>query len=150
MKSNKLNFGKTDLQIDGVDNYPEITPIIQQTLARLMGFDSFTGLYRQLLADSDGRLLVSTAATQASSGNTSQTTIGVASGALVGANPTRKAVYIYNNGSQPIFINYGSAAVAVTSFPLAPAGYLIEDKFLGAINAIALVAGQDVRMLELS
>lgn len=149
MKSNKNGLWKTNLQIVEVDHYPEISTDIQSTLDRLMGFDANNEQFNLLLCDSDGRLLVSTSATQGASAVNSAPVVGVATTILLAANLSRKIVYIFNNGTSPIFVTYGVPATLALGFPIAPGGAFIEDRYLGAINAISSIAGQDTRVVEI-
>jgi len=149
MKSNKLGFGKTDLQVVNPELYPDISDAIQQTLDRLLGYDVGNGQYKTLVCDSDGRLLVSTSALATSNANNSAATVGVASAQVVGANANRKSIYFCNNGTAVIYLGYGIDATLITGFPLPVGGYLFEDKYLGAIFAISTVAAQNLRVLEI-
>lgn len=149
MKANKPGFADTDLQIDDREFYPEIQPGIIQTLSRLMGFDSSNSRYRALLADVDGRLLVSTSATQGSVAVNSQVNVGVASGQVVAANASRKSVYMFNLGTVNIYVNYGNPAIVASSFPILPNTGIFEDRYLGVINAISTIAAQDLRVIEI-
>lgn len=149
MKSNRGGFSKTNLQIDPVERYPDISSDIQSTLARLMGFDPNNEQFNLLLCDSDGRLLISSSASVAASANNAAAVVGIATTVLLVANPSRKAAYIYNNGTVTIYTMYGNPATLALGFPIPPAGVFIEDRYLGQINAISTLAGQDVRLVEI-
>lgn len=149
MKANKQGFANTDLQIEGYNAYPDISDNIQQTLARLLGFDANNQIYRALLTDPDGRLYVSTSATQAASAVNSQVTVGVVSVALVSQNNSRRSLTIQNLGAAPIYLAYGQAALVATGIQIPSNGIYIEDRYLGAVNAISSAAGNDVRILEI-
>jgi hypothetical protein len=149
MKANKLGFGKTDLQNSNPELYPDISDAIQQTLARLLGFDIANSQYKSLVVDSDGRLLVSTSALATTNSTNSAVSVGVASTAVVAANANRKSIYLYNNGTLPIFVGYGLAATLALGFPIPVGGAIFEDKYLGSIFAISTLAAQDLRVLEI-
>lgn len=149
MKANKPGFGNTDLQTTIIDHYPEIEDKIVQTLSRLMGFDNANQLYRQLLADADGRLLVSSSPTQATIAVNSAAVVGIVSSQILAANNSRRSAYIQNLGGVPIYIAYGIPAAIATGLQIPVGGIFIEDRYLGAINAISTVAAQDVRIVEI-
>lgn len=149
MKVTKNNFANTDIGLSPYLVNPEISETIQQTLARLLGWDNDTQQFKLILVDGDGRVLVSTSPTQASSGVNSQATVGVASSVILAANTLRKQYIIQNLGTTAIYLGFGSAAVVATGFQLPPNGIIADDVFIGEIQAISTVAAQDVRIVEM-
>lgn len=141
-------FNTLDL---GLQPYVKDIPIsdnLQQTLDRLMAFDVNNKTWRTLKSDSDGRLYVTTAPTQTTIAPQSNPTVGVAQSAILGANPSRKLMIIQNLGGSPIYLGFGNNITAATGFQIAPGQTFIDDHFLGVVNAISGVAGQDVRIVE--
>jgi len=149
VKANQDNFGNLDIASFERNPYPEISEDVQQTLSRLLGYDLGNGIYRRLLCDSDGRLYVSTSVTQGAVAVNSAVTVSLASIQLAAANGSRKSIYIQNLGANAIYVNYGATASIVTGLQIPSGGTFIEDRYLGIITAIALVAGNDVRIVEM-
>jgi len=149
VKANKDGFASTDLEIVSFDAYPEISIDIQQSLSRLLAFDSLNKRFKTLLCDSDGRLYVSTAATPTNTATNSAASVGVATSQIVAANASRKQITFQNLGSVPIFISYGTPATLATGYQIPVGGSFIEDKYTGAVNAISTLAAQDVRIVEI-
>lgn len=150
MKANQDNFANLDSGIFNRNPYPDISEDVQQTLSRSYAYDAGNGINRRILCDSDGRLLVSTSASTSAAANNSQITVSLVSVQLVAANGSRKYLAIENLGANPIYIVLGSVALVATGFQIPSGGIWIEDRYLGAINAIATIAGNDVRIQEVS
>jgi hypothetical protein len=147
--SNRDGFDNEDLNPNKQLRKPSISENITRTLARLMGFHVGTATWKLLQSDIDGRLLVSSSSTQTNTATNSNPTVGVASAAILNANPTRRQYIIYNNGSVNIYLGFGTAAVVTNSLPVPPGGIFIDDVFTGVVNAISGTAGQDVRVVEM-
>lgn len=148
-ESYKDGFGNTDLQLDPYDKKPTISDNIQQTIARLLGWHAASLTYKTILADTDGRLLVSSSPTQSALATSSQANVLLVSVQLLAANPNRKQYILENLGANPIFLGFGSNAIAASGFSLPSGGIFADDVWVGAITAIALVGSNDVRIVEM-
>jgi hypothetical protein len=131
----------------------QMLAVRQDTLSSSVSAD---GDYGSLKLNSDGRLYVDAilsadpSVSETAIANTA-TSVGNTATDLVGTDLTgREYVAIYNNGNQRIYVG-GSGVSVATGFPVAPKSY-IEMRAGAAIDlhAIASVAGQDTRILELS
>lgn len=84
-------------------------------------------------------------------GTPTQVSIGTTSSTLIAANPNRLYAHIVNNSGQPIYIQYSVSAALNQGIKLPPGSfYTIESNnlWLGAINAIGVMAGQLIDILE--
>ena len=149
MKIQRQGIGNYASGQNPYNNNPDVTQEIQSTLSRLLGFDISAEAWRDLLVDSDGRLLVSTAPTISSSINQFATTVGLVSGILIAENVNRKSILIQNLGTVPIYIEYDASASLVGGIRIPVDGSYFENAYIGQISAISTVAAQDVRVLEL-
>lgn len=147
-KSQLANVNNTALTLVPFEFSPEIDPKLLQTFSREMGWDANNGIWRMLLTDVDGRLLVSTSVTQGANANQFALNVGLASVQIIGANNSRRTIIIQNLGINSIYVNFGSNGSTVTGLVIPSNGTLIEDHFLGAINAISLGATNDVHIVE--
>lgn len=147
-KSQKANFFRTDLSLAPNPVLPEVDEKIQQAITRLLGWDTNNELWRSLLTDQDGRLLVSTSVTQGQSAVQTAVSVGVATVQLIGINTSRRLIMIQNLGAAAIYINFGNPGSLTTGFQIPSNGVFIDDHFLGAINAISAAAANDVRVTE--
>lgn len=73
-------------------------------------------------------------------------TVGTTSGLIAAANPNRKALTIFNNGTATIYISDDTATT--DDFPIAPGASYTTTTTTAAIYGISGSAGQDVRTLE--
>lgn len=84
-------------------------------------------------------------------GMPTQIVVGTTSVTLFAANPNRKYLHIVNNSGQTIFIQYSVSAALNQGIKLFPNTFYTVDSnnlWLGEINAIGLVAGQLIDILE--
>lgn len=84
-------------------------------------------------------------------GYPTQMSVGNTSIQIFPANPLRKYAHIFNNSSEAIFIQYSSAAALNQGIKIGPGGFFtleIDNLWLGIINAIGLMSGQLVDILE--
>jgi len=147
-KSIKANVNRTDLALNPNPVQPDVDEKLIQSFARLLIWDSSNEIWKLALSDADGRLLVTTSATQASVANQPQINVALVSIQLLAANPSRRLVIIQNLGANPIFVNFGSTALAASGLQIGSGQTFIDDHTNGVINAIALVGSNDVRIVE--
>lgn len=148
-KANKVGFADTDLELEPYDRSPVISDDIQQSLTRLMGWDDNNNIWRSALVDVEGKLKVSSSATQTDIASNGLAVVGVASIALAAANPDRRQIIIQNKGTVAIYIGFGVTPVVGTHFEIPVNGTFADDVFTGIINAIASLAAQNVIVVEM-
>lgn len=86
-----------------------------------------------------------------SPGYPTQVEIGNTSAILLPANPERKYAHIFNNSSNTIYIQFSSDAALNQGIRLNPGNlYVLSGSglWLGVVNAIALISGQFIDVLE--
>lgn len=148
MNSTRDGFGNTDLGLTPYVPFPDIDEKIQQTISRLLGWDYLSDIYRSLIVDSDGRLLVSSSPTKADSGNNSAVTVDNVGVTLLANNPLRKSYVIQNLGVNIVYIQFGNTPLTTTGIALDTNGILTDDIYTGIITAITSVGNSDVRIVE--
>lgn len=80
-------------------------------------------------------------------------TVGIVSGLVVAANALRKGLILVNTSANRISLGFGAAAVLDSGATLYPQGAYNMDEYdfdLGAVNAIASVAGSNLAIQEYS
>ena len=148
-KSQKDGFDNTDALISPHIDLPDVSDDIQQTLARLLGWDSNNQLFRLVTVDSNGALFGSIGPQKVTTFVVTAFTVGVAAVQLFISNGSRKSLLILNNSANAIFIGPTNGVTTATGFPLAPGASYSDDLNNGPIWAISAVAGNNVRTLEL-
>lgn len=128
---------------------PEVSADIQQTLSRLIGWDYVAEEWRDILVDSEGRILTSTGATVALTATHSSANLLLASVVLLPTNDDRNSFTIYNNGTDPVEIMYASTAVLGQGIVILPGVLYSENAWSGEVSAISSVTGQNLRIMEL-
>lgn len=84
-------------------------------------------------------------------GTPTQISVGTSSTLLIAANPNRLYAHVVNNSGETIFIQYSVSAALNQGIRIPSRGfYTIESTnlWLGDINAIGLIAGQLIDILE--
>lgn len=77
--------------------------------------------------------------------------VAASSTQVVAANENRKEVVIVNDSDAVVYLGYGASAALNKGIRLnASGGALVEDRFKGAINAIAASSGKVVTVTEVS
>ena len=149
LKVLKDGFNRYQGGFNPYDVSPNVSEDIQQTLSRLVGWDIAGEQWRDIIVDSDGRVLTSSGATVATIAAHSNPTVGLVSVALLPSNPDRNSFTIFNNSGNDIEIQYAATAVLGQGIVLKPSVLFIEDTWSGAVSAISSVAANNVRVLEL-
>ena len=145
----KEGFGVEDLDPTGANFLPELSDDIQRTLARLLGFHETSAKFKLLLCDTDGRLLVSSSATQASTATNSVQTVDATGETLLNDNTSRKQYIIQNLGTADIYITFGDTPATATGFKLVPDAVFADDVYTGKVTAITVSGSADVRIVEM-
>lgn len=86
-----------------------------------------------------------------SPGSPGQVTVGLMSTQLLAANNNRKYAHLFNNSGSPIFIQYSADAAVNTGIWIPNRTlYTLEttNLWLGSVNAIGVVGGQLIDILE--
>lgn len=86
-----------------------------------------------------------------SPGYPTQVSVGVTSVLLIAANTARKYFHIFNNSSQPIYIQYQVSAALNQGIRINSGTFFTldsENLWLGTINGIGFIAGQLIDVLE--
>lgn len=142
------DLAKHDFQFDRwITEYP-VAESLDQTLARLIGYDPSAELFRFVAVDSSGRLVVNVGALKTKVIVTSQVMVFGATILLVSENDDREEIDIYNIGTDQIAIAGSSPVAAATSFIIPVGASYSTDKYNGAIYAISFGGSADVRILE--
>lgn len=98
-----------------------------------------------------GNLTVGSGFITISPGYPTQVTVGTTSVQLFPAYPTRKYAHIFNNSTQAIYIQYQSSAAPNQGIKIAPGSFFTLDSdnlWLGVVNAIGIIAGQMIDVLQ--
>lgn len=149
-KSTKPGFGDSDIGMSPYLPFPNLSEDIQQTLARLLGWDYLSFVYRSLIVDSDGRLLVSTSPTKSDSAVNSAVTVDNVGVTLLANNPLRKSYVIQNLGANIVYVRFGLVPLVATGIAVDTNGVLTDDIYTGIITAITSAGNSDVRITEFS
>lgn len=140
----------------GIDNdgqypqSPEVSETLQDTLGRTFGWDYANSNWKPAIIDTDGRLLVSTSPTKASSSVASSASPTTTSAVILSANADRKEAIIQNIGGVAVYISFGGTANITNSFLLIPDATLIVDVWLGAMAAITASGTGSLIIQEMS
>lgn len=110
------------------------------------------GYLRQLVSNTSGGVTPgSSGFGTLSPGYPTQITIGNTSSLLLPANTSRVYAHIFNNSAQPIYIQYQAVAALNQGIRINPGNYFTlsgDDLWLGDVNAIGLISGQQIDVLE--
>lgn len=105
--------------------------------------------------DASGHVIISGADSGAfdtlSPGYPTQVTVGTTSVLLIPANPIRKYAHISNNSGESIYIQFQSSAALNQGVKIGPGGFYtleVNNLYRGDINAIGLIAGQKIDVVE--
>ncbi len=145
----KPNFAQSDLQLFPFEPNLEVSDQIQRAVSFGYGWHSTSERWKSILVDADGRVLVSSSATQAASGSFSNTVVGAAALAVLGENLTRRQYIIQNLGTVAIYLGFTSALTVANGLQIPVNGVWIDDKYVGAVYLISSLAAQDVRYQEI-
>jgi glucose/arabinose dehydrogenase len=148
LSTTNQGFNDTENSLHPYSPNIKVDNFIQQALSRLMGFDALNHIWRNLKTDQDGRLYVSTSASQNATAVNSAVTVAQVSIQLLAANPNRKQLVIQNLGANNIFFTYGATAIAATGIAVQNNQTYIDNSYVGVVTAISLVGNNDVRILE--
>ena len=147
-KTTLEGFENTEPVIEPFDRRPEISDDIQQGLDRLLAWDDNNNRFRLVRLDADGRLLVSSGATQTDAVTHSNTGVTFGGVTLIPANPNRKAFLIRNIGTDDIWVKLGLGAVAGSDLLLQVKEIFIDDLYTGVVTAMSPIGIQPTLMME--
>lgn len=86
-----------------------------------------------------------------SPGYPTQVAVGITSVIIIASNPLRKYAHVANNSGAAIYIQYAVSAALNQGVKISPGGFFtleIENLWTGDVNAIGLVSGQLIDVLE--
>lgn len=113
-----------------------------------------SGNLQPIKVDSSGAVIVSNSGngfSALSSGYPTQRTVGTTSVTIIPANSARKYAHVANNSGEAIYIQYQVSAALNQGVKIGPGGFFtleIDNLYKGDINAIGLMAGQLIDVLE--
>lgn len=150
-KITKENFERFSFENSGdnKDN-PELDEKLLQSLSRLLAWDYANESWQMIISDNDGRLLVSTSPTKASSNVSSNPNITTVASNILTENPDRKQAIIQNTGGVSVYLGFGETATITKGFLLIPDAIFISDVWLGYISAITATGTSTLSIQEMS
>ena len=79
-------------------------------------------------------------------------TVTTSSGALVGARPGRRSLWIQNQGANPVYLRFGAAAATTSDWLVPPLGEFRAEEFPfeSEIRAISTTDSSTVLVLEMA
>lgn len=129
---------------------PVIDENVLQSLVYLIAYDENSELFRFALADSEGRLQVSSGATKADTVVNGAITVDTTAELIVNTNPSRKFLEIINNSANDLYLGFDTGVTIANGFPVPSGAVWYTEIYLGAIYMIGSVAGSDVRYIDMS
>lgn len=145
----KQNWYRNDFLLKITPGDINVGDEFNQSLSYLVAFDPVNETNRLVTTDNNGRLQVSTAAGKTDQVAQSSVVVTNVSGVLVSYNSERIQVILYNAGTQNVYLQYGDVATVANSMVLPPGGYLIEDVFIGTIQAIVAAGTATIKLIEM-
>jgi len=76
--------------------------------------------------------------------------IGNTAAVLVSANTSRRSLYVYNNGTDPVYLGFSTAITINDGIPLYPHIGVVFRGLTEALYGISNVASVDMRVLEMN
>lgn len=133
--SNFNGLAHNELGLDPYTDSPTISEDIQQTVARLEGWNEALQLFKLIRSDNVGRLLVSLA--PPASPNVSQTTftINAVEQQVLVPNQNRRIFILQNRGAGVITISYQPALASAQQMQIGSGGTWLEDLWSGSVFA---------------
>lgn len=122
---------------------------IQQTLARLVGYDPNAKTFRFIPVDSDGRLLVGSGGIRTNAAVISAVDVLITATLLINENLDRNALNIYNNGTDVVYLGFTSSVVIADGFPVEAGANFYTENYTGKIYAISPAITSNVRLMEI-
>lgn len=132
-KSSRNDIANTDWNLQAFNNNPDIEENIIQALVRMLGFDSANALWRSLLVDNQGRLLVSTAQVQGNVPTISRAAVPNSETLILSANPNRRGLLIQSVNNPPCNIYFTTGSTWAISLGTGAAYY--DDLTLSNVYA---------------
>lgn len=134
-KSLFVGISHNEIQLDPNFTNPDISDNIQQTIARLEGWNEATNKFNLLRSDNVGRLLVSLAPPQAPFVNQTAVVVVAAEALILPANQNRRLYIIQNQDINPIFISYTAGFVIGRMIEVASGTLWSDDLWNGDVFA---------------
>lgn len=144
------NIGDINLANQGNSKVIEADEKFIQALSFLLGWVDSNRHWTPILADSDGRLLVSTSPTKSNTGNHSNPSMSTTSATVLASNGNRKLAIIQNPLSVSVFLSFDGGAAVTTDFELEAGQTYIDDVYYGLITGILASGSGNLNVLELT
>lgn len=146
-KSVKKGFGDTDIQLEPPSIFVDISNDIQQTIARLFGWNETQERFLLLNADNDGRLLVSQSTTKTDTGTLTRITLTGSTQLAIATNDFRRAFRLINTGATSVQVGF-ITPITTSYFTLVANGTYFDDIYSGNVY-INGTASNIVEVIEL-
>lgn len=141
-------FNDSDITLQPYIRQPFISDTIQQALSRLMGWNTAQKRWRKLVADSDGRLMVTTSPSQSLTATVTRTTLAGTDELLMAANPSRKMWRMFNQGSNSVKVCFEDTIGAANYFTVGAGGTYSDENYLGAVR-VQGTANDVIELIEI-
>lgn len=119
-----------------------------QALSYMLGWIATTEAWTPILADVDGRLLVSTSPTKSNEANHSMPVVTNDSSIVLIENASRKAIVIQNTGTVDVFLSMDGGDATVEDLLLPVDSTYTDDVYFGKITAITASTDGELRIVE--
>lgn len=128
------NFNRSILRPSKEIIKPDVSEDIQQTLARLMGWDYLVEQWRPALTDADGRLMVNTSSLKTDVVTQVGGSVGGGSVAVFNNNTSRKVYWLQATGTGDIYISLSTTFTLSSAIKLLPGAMWIDDVYTGQVR----------------
>ena len=128
----KLGFGDSDAQLEPPIQQPKVSEDIQQTLSRLLGWNSGTDRFLLVAVDVEGRLLVSQSTTKASTGVITRVTLTGSDQLVLNSNDFRRGFRLLNRGATTVKVAF-ETPIGTSYFTLDANGTYYDDVYSGNV-----------------
>lgn len=147
-----VESGWENLDIETIPllNMPPLTDIVQQTLARLMGWNASSKAFRRVAVDESGRLLISSG--QALQGQVSDNSFSAGATATIAlpSNVNRILYLIQNTGINNIFLGFDSTLSVSNGLLIPVNGTWTDELYRGDVWVITTSGSQFIYTAEYS
>lgn len=145
-----VESGWENLDIETIPllNMPPLTDVVQQSLSRLMGWNSSSKAFRRVAVDESGRILITPG--QALQGQVNYIeTFAPATNAVVvlPSNPNRILYIVQNGFTAQIILGFDSLTSTTRGIRIAPEGLWTDELYRGDVWAVA-ASNQAIEIAE--
>lgn len=148
-KLSKQNFGYTEFPLIPGNQFPDVSPELLQTLARLLAWDAEHETFRFLRAGQDGRLIVSSEGSAVEYNVWSKTDVSTTALNLIPSNPDRVFFMLqHQGGSDLIRWQFNTTSISTVGFMLQPLTTYIDYAYKNNVWVRANTGTQGVLAIE--